>query len=179
MPLEVPYFGEALQTTLQCEDCGFRHTDLMLTRTMEPRRVSLRVSRPDGLNARVARSSSGTVRIPELGARMDPGPRSEAFVSNVEGILHRFRDAARSARALVTAKKARADADRAIARLEECIAGRRPFTLVFEDLTGYSDIFHKEAVREPLRPEEVAELCAPEPVIDLQDLRFGGPGSEG
>lgn len=178
VPLDIPYFGEALQTTLQCGHCGFRHADLLLTCANEPRRVSLRVTRPDQLSARVARSSSGTIRIPELDARMDPGPRSEAFVSNVEGILHRFRDVARSAKALATGKKARARADPVVARLEECIEGRRPFTPVFEDPTGNSGIFHEDALRERLTPDEVNELRTPELAIDLQDLGTGGSGPE-
>jgi len=179
VPLDLPYFGEALQTTLRCEDCGYRHADLLLTRTREPRRVSLRVDHPDRLNARVARSASCTVRIPELGARMDPGPRSEAFVTNVEGLLHWFRDAALGAKALASSKRARADAARAVVRLDECTEGRRLFTLILEDSTGNSDVLHEDAVREGLTPEEVTHLRAPEPTIELRDLRTGGTQPEG
>src|SRR3990170_4606625 len=69
--LDIPYFGDALQTTVLCRECGFRHEDVI---------------------ARVVRSSSCTIRIPEVGAVMEPGPQSEAFISNVEGVLGRFRD---------------------------------------------------------------------------------------
>ncbi len=179
VPLDLPYFGEVLQTILRCEDCGYRHADLLLTRTREPRRVSLRVTHADRLNARVARSASCTVRFPELGARMDPGPRSEAFVSNVEGLLHRFRDVALGAKALASSKRARADAAGAVARLDECIEGRRPFTLVLEDPTGNSDVLHEDAVREELTPEEVAHLRAPEPAMDLRELRTREPQPDG
>ena len=179
VPLDLPYFGEAFQTTLRCEDCGYRHADLLLTRTREPRRVSLRVTHPDRLNARVARSASCTVRILELGARMDPGPRSEAFVSNVEGLLHRFPEVALGAKALASSKRARADAARAVARLDGCIEARRPFTLVLEDPTGNSDVFHVDAMRKGLTPEEVAHLRAPEPAINLRDLRTREPQPDG
>ncbi len=92
---------------------------------------------------------------------MDPGPRSEVFISNVGGILHRFRDVARSAITLAITRKARANSDRAVARLEKCIAGHRPFSLILEDPRGTSDILHKDAVRERQRPGEIAELHAP------------------
>ncbi len=168
--LDLPYFGEAVQTTVLCEDCGYRHGDLLLLRAKEPMRATLRVDRRDHLDARVARSSSATVRIPELGARVDPGPGSEAFVSNVEGLLHRFRDAARSSEALASSKRARAAAERAIARLDACISGGRAFTLILEDPTGNSDILHTETVREPLTSEEVAELRTPDAAVELRDL---------
>lgn len=170
VPLDLPYFGEAFQTTLRCEDCGFRHADLMLTRTAEPRRVTLAISQLELLNVRVARSSSGTIRIPELGARMDPGPRSEAFVSNVEGVLHRFRDVSKTAMALATTKKGRERAERALARIEECIGGRRAFTLILEDPTGNSDIVHTDTIRERLKPEEIVGLRTSEVSVDVQDL---------
>ena len=92
MALDIPYFGDALQTTLLCGACGFRHGDVLLTRQGDPTRASLKIRRPGDLNARVVRSSSCTVRIPEAGAIMEPGPQSESFISNVEGVLRRFRD---------------------------------------------------------------------------------------
>jgi len=170
VPLDLPYFGEALQTTILCEGCGYRHADVMLLRDREPRRVVLAVLRPDHLSARVARSSAGTIRIPELGATLEPGPRAEAFVSNVEGVLHRFRDAAKAARALAGTDRERAEADAALARIEDCIEGRMAFTFILEDPTGNSDVFHKDAVRRRLTPEEIAELKSPYATLDLADL---------
>ena len=41
------------------------------------------------LDARVIRSSSGTLRIPELGVDIEPGFASESYISNVEGVLDR------------------------------------------------------------------------------------------
>src|SRR3989304_1311752 len=30
LSMDIPYFGEALQTTVLCEACGFRHADVLL-----------------------------------------------------------------------------------------------------------------------------------------------------
>lgn len=170
LDLDLPYFGGALQTTLLCPACGYRHADLLLTRRREPARFTLRVERPDQLSARVARSSSGTVRIPELGASMEPGPRAEAFVSNVEGVLRKFLDVVLGQEAVADGPDARKRLAAVRARIEGLIDGREPFTFVLEDPAGNSAVLHAEAVREPLSPEEAARLKSPEAVVDLADL---------
>ena len=42
------------------------------------------------LKSRVVRSSSCTVRIPELDLQVNPGSNATGYVSNVEGVLNRF-----------------------------------------------------------------------------------------
>ena len=44
------------------------------------------------LRARVVRSSSCTVCIPELDLEVNPGTSSTGYVSNVEGVLNRFQE---------------------------------------------------------------------------------------
>ena len=99
---EIPYFGEAMIIAGVC-DCGFRHSDTILLGQKEPARYVLRVMELDDLDARVIRSSSGTIRVPELGVDIEPGHASESYVSNIEGVLDRIEDivgfATRSARA--------------------------------------------------------------------------------
>ena len=171
MDLDLPYFGGALQTTMLCAACGYRHGDLLLTRHGEPMRITLRVEGPDHRSARVARSSSGTLRIPELGAAMEPGPRAEGFVSNVEGVLRKFLDVVQGQLAIAGTPGKRARVDAVRRRLEAMIDGREPFTLVLEDPTGNSGVFHPDAVREPLSPREAARLRSSEVMVDLTDLR--------
>ena len=97
---EIPHFGEAMIIAGVC-CCGYRHCDTILLSQKEPVRYTLTISSLEDLDVRVIRSSSGTIRVPELGIDVEPGPASEAYVSNVEGVLTRIRDivefAARSA----------------------------------------------------------------------------------
>jgi len=174
--LDLPFFGEAVQTTLVCGSCGYRNADMLLSRDADPVHVELRVTTPAHLSARVARSSSGTIRIPELGASMEPGPRAEAFISNVEGVLHRFRDVARGAAATASSREDRLAADAVVERIERLIEGLGPFTIVLEDPRGNSDILHADVRRRPLTREEAAELRMSEAVIDVRDLVRDGPG---
>jgi zinc finger protein ZPR1 len=170
LDLELPYFGGAVQTTLLCGACGYRHGDLMLTRHREPQRITLRIERPDHRSARVARSSSGTVRIPELGAAMEPGPRAEAFVTNVEGVVRKFLDVVQGQEVGAESAPERATLAAVHARIEGMIEGREAFTFVLEDPTGNSDVFHGDAVREPLSAAEAARLKSSEAFVDLADL---------
>jgi zinc finger protein len=81
---DVPYFGEAMLIAGVCS-CGFRHSDTILLCQKEPARYSLEVTDLEDLNARVIRSSSGTIRVLELGVDIEPGPASDLHISNVEG----------------------------------------------------------------------------------------------
>ncbi len=170
LELDLPYFGSALQTTLLCAACGYRHGDLLLTDRREPIRITLRVVRPEQLSARVARSSSGTVRIPELGATMEPGPRAEAFVTNVEGAARKFLDVVQGQEAVAETPAERGRLAAIRARIEAMADGREPFTFILEDPTGNSDVIHANAVREILSPEEAARLKSPEAIVDVADL---------
>lgn len=175
LDLDLPYFGEALQTTLLCPSCGYRHADLLLTRSCEPVRYTLHAVRPEHWSARVARSASGTIRVPELGATMEPGPRAEAFVSNAEGVLRKFLDVVQGQEA--TAEDAAERARYAAVRehLQRILDEQEPFTLILEDPTGNSAILHEDAVREPLSEEEASQLKSPEFSLDLS---AAGPDEE-
>lgn len=170
LELDLPYFGEAIQTTLACPACGYRHGDLLLTRRGEAVRITVHVARPEQLSDRVARSSSATIRIPELDASMEPGPRAEAFVSNVEGVLRRFLDLVQGQEAVADTKSSRAALVRTRRRIERMIAGEEPFTFIVEDPTGNSDVQDGGAAREALTEEEAAALKSTETMIDLSDL---------
>lgn len=172
LEMDLPYFGEAIQTTLVCPACGYRHGDLLLTRHREAMRVILRVADASGLSARVARSSSATIRVPELGAAMEPGPRAEAFVSNAEGVLRKFLDVVQGQEAVADSRASRASLASVHRRIQGMIEGKEPFTLILEDPTGNSDIHHGDAQRELLSKEEAAKLKSSETMIDLSGLAW-------
>ena len=84
----IPFFGEVMHITSLCE-CGFRYSDTLILAQSKPVHYELKIKAQDDINARVVRSTSGTIRIPELGIDIEPGPASESFVSNIEGVLDR------------------------------------------------------------------------------------------
>ena len=91
VPDNIPFFGEGMHITSICE-CGFRYSDTLILAQRKPVRYELKIKNQDDLDARVVRSTSGTIRIPELGVDIEPGPASESFVSNIEGVLDRVEE---------------------------------------------------------------------------------------
>ena len=89
--LDIPYFGKATQTTLICAGCGYKHNDIMLSQLNEPLRYSFTITCEEDMSVKVVRSASCTVSVPELGLKVEPGVASEGYISNVEGVLQRFR----------------------------------------------------------------------------------------
>ncbi|HLE47972.1 MAG TPA: ZPR1 zinc finger domain-containing protein, partial [Candidatus Thermoplasmatota archaeon] len=87
--LDVPYFGNILEAVFICSECGFRHSDVIVGTQRAPRRWTYRTRSSADMSIRVVRSTSCTVRVPELGVLIEPGPASDAFVSNIEGLLVR------------------------------------------------------------------------------------------
>ena len=139
-------------------DCGFRHSDTILLTQKEPVRFTLQVTSIEDLDARVIRSSSGTLRIPELCVDIEPGFASESYISNVEGVLDRIEGvvsfATRSARE-ANSPEATRKGEEILERINLARTGRFPLTLIIEDPLGNSAIDHEKAVKSTL-PDEVA-----------------------
>ena len=94
--IEIPHFGKVMETTIQCPSCGFKHSDIIALEQNDPAKYVLEINR-NNLSIRVVRSQSATVIIPELGVKVEPGPKSEGYVTNVEGVLTRFESAVKKA----------------------------------------------------------------------------------
>ena len=87
----IPYFGDIMYTTANCEGCTFRFADTIILSSKDPSCYSLPIQTEADLDARVIRSTSGTILIEEFGIIVEPGPISESYITNVEGILQRIR----------------------------------------------------------------------------------------
>jgi len=179
--LDLPYFGEALQITVICSGCAFRHSDMEIMSQKEPVRFTLSVQYVEDLSARVVRSASGTIRISELGMILEPGFASDAFVSNIEGIIGRFLGALEVARSGIESDAAGTPSRRAkMARVNELISmaqemkdAKRVATVILEDPFGNSAIISPRATKEMLSPEEAERLKTGCFEIDVSEVRRG------
>ncbi|MDD1666202.1 MAG: ZPR1 zinc finger domain-containing protein [Methanomicrobiales archaeon] len=148
----IPFFSEILIVSARC-GCGYRHADTMILGEAEPARWEIGVEGPEDLNARVVRSASGTLQIPELGVEIDPGPACEGFVSNVEGVLDRIDDVVAGVLTWAEGEE-RENALVLRRRIELAREGSLPFTLTIEDPTGNSAIASPRATKAPIPPCE-------------------------
>ena len=86
------FFGDVLIDTIICKKCGYKHSDILPTKQEEPKKISLIVESEKDLNIRVVKSSRCIIKIPEIGVEIFPGPFSQSYITNVEGILERIEE---------------------------------------------------------------------------------------
>ncbi len=163
---EVPFFDKILLTSISC-DCGFKHADSIVLGEKEPSRYTIRANKGN-LFTKVIRSTSGTIRIPELGVSIEPGPASQAFITNLEGVLRRVEEIVR-----VAMKWNEDDEEKLkrcewiLERIQNVIEGEGELTIVLEDPFGNSLILSEESFKEILTELEAKGLKTGLTVVEL------------
>ncbi len=148
---KIPYFSEILIISALCPSCGYRLADTQLLSNAEPSRWELCIESPDDMMVRVVRSMTGTISIPELGVRIDPGPACEGFVSNVEGVLNRIGKVLESLLSWAETGKERERIRSLQGSLEKVREGRLAATLVILRQRLSSRIFQETVPLLPTR----------------------------
>lgn len=154
---KIPYFGEILESTIVCSECGYRHSDTICLEQKEPVYYSLSINK-NNINTRVVKSQTATLSIPELGLKVEPGPKSQGYVSNVEGVLNRFESAVETAMEWTEEQDVTENALKIIEKIENIKSGEESATLIVEDPFGHSIIVDDNAEHRKLTQEEVENL---------------------
>ena len=89
----VDHFGSILLSVASCKKCGYKHSDIFSLEKREPILLKAKIDSIADLDIKVIKSDTTTIRIPEFGAEITPGPYSEGFITNVEGVLSKVEDA--------------------------------------------------------------------------------------
>jgi zinc finger protein ZPR1 len=136
---EVEHFGAVLLSVAACQKCGYRHSDVIALTNREAIALTAKISSLDDLNIRVIKSGTATISIPEFGATITPGPYSEGYISNVEGLLAKIEDALTFM--LSTAKGKRLKkGERMLKKMRIARDSKPRFTLIIKDPLGNSAI---------------------------------------
>jgi zinc finger protein len=154
---KIPYFGEIMESTLLCSECGYRHSDTICLEQKEPVNYTLEIKK-EKLNTRVVKSQSATLSIPELGLKVEPGPKSQGYVSNVEGVLNRFESAIATAIEWAEEEQIKENALIILEKIENLKHGDETATLVVEDPFGHSFIADTDAKHRKLSEDEINKL---------------------
>lgn len=166
----VPYFNELAMFTMKCPNCNFAHNDIFSAEERPPSRWTLKVDGEALLSVRVVRSGSGTIRMPEFGIDVEPGPAAESFITNVEGVLLRTRPVVETAIRFAETESERERGNEILEMIDKSMNGELPFTLILEDPVGVSgilpdDLTLVEHVR--LSQEEASQLKGAPTWIDV------------
>lgn len=136
---DVDHFGSVMMSVVTCHKCGYRHTDVITLTEREPIILTAKINSIEDLNIRVVKSGTATVSIPEFGATITPGPYSEGYISNVEGILDRIEDALTFMLSTADGKRL-AKGKRMLKQIRTAKDSKPRFTLTIKDPFGNSAI---------------------------------------
>lgn len=155
--IEIPHFGKVMETTIQCPSCGFKHSDIIALEQNDPAKYVLEINR-NTLSVRVVRSQSATVIIPEAGVKVEPGPKSEGYVTNVEGVLTRFESAVKKALTLFDDAESQKNAKNTLNKIQDLKEGNGTASLIILDPFGQSNIVSDSVDIFEIPEEELREL---------------------
>lgn len=142
--VEVPYFGRVFVFSMECGACGYRKSDLEPVEKKEPCKYTLEVSSEEDLNIKIVKSGDALVKIPHI-ITMEPGPTSEGYITNVEGLLERVKKIVESSVEGEEDEAARKKAKNIIKKLNKVLVGREKLKIIIEDSTGHSAIISDKA----------------------------------
>ena len=148
--MEVPYFGRLFLFSMHCSHCKYSISDVESEEQKDPSKYTIEISSEEDMKIRIVKSSEATVNIPQLKMKMEPGPSSIGFVSNIEGLLERFEKVIEEQRDLSEEPKLKKKAKNLLKKLRKVKFGDETLKLIIEDPSGNSAIISKKAVIEKL-----------------------------
>jgi len=165
--ISIPYFGEVIDFTISCDSCGYKRSDIMPVEVKEPTRYSYHVESACDVSTRIVKSSTCTIKIPDLGIIIEPGPLSEGYISNVEGLLNRISSVINMGMRMGKEEEKK-NGQEIIERITRLIEGEERVCIIFEDPLGFSAIASDKAIKESLSEEEVKNLKYGEPDFEIK-----------
>ncbi|PIN70431.1 hypothetical protein COV93_01620 [Candidatus Woesearchaeota archaeon CG11_big_fil_rev_8_21_14_0_20_43_8] len=146
---DVPYFGVVFLFSMSCSNCKYFKSDVEPAERHEPSRFTLQIECEDDMKIRIVKSGEATIKIPRM-ISVDPGPVSNGYISNVEGVLTRIKGAIESARDSEEDEAAKKKAKTYLKKLTKVMWGQEPLTLIIEDPSGNSAIISDKAKKQKL-----------------------------
>lgn len=143
---DIPYFGKVFIFSMTCSSCGYRVSDVEASDPKEPCKIEFNIESGKDLTVRVVRSSEASIKIPGLKMSMDPGVGAEGFVSNIEGILQRFKKILEAERDTADEDDVRKKAKNLLKKLWKVECGDEQLKIIIEDPSGNSAIVSEKAI---------------------------------
>lgn len=137
--IEIPFFGKTYVFSMTCSNCKYHVADVEAAEQKEPVKQTIEINSEDDMKIRVVKSSQATVKIPHI-TTITPGPASNGYITNIEGILkrvkHQIETLADNTEDADDKKKAR----KLIKKLNKVMWGDEKLKLTIEDPSGNSAI---------------------------------------
>lgn len=151
---EVPYFGKVYLFSMTCDNCKYHKADVEAIEQKEPARYEFEISSEDDMKVRVVKSSEAIVKLPHL-AVITPGPVSQGYVTNIEGILNRVKYQVEAAKEMEEDEEDKKKAKNLLKKITRIVWGQEKQKLIIEDPSGNSAIISDKAVKSPLKIKSI------------------------
>jgi len=147
---EVPYFGKVYLFSMTCSNCKYHKADVECLEKNEPSRYTFEINSEDDMKVRVIKSSEATVKIPHV-TTITPGPASNGYITNIEGILSRVKKQVEVARDTAEEQEDRKKAKNLLKKITKIMWGRQNQKIIIEDPSGNSAIISDKAEKSKLK----------------------------
>ncbi len=148
--MDVPYFGKVYLFSMTCTNCKYHKADVEATERKEPVKYEFEISSEEDMKVRVVKSSEATVKLPHL-TTITPGPASQGFVTNVEGILNRVKYQIESVKEMEEDDEDKKKAKNLLKKITRIMWGQERQKLIIEDPSGNSAIISDKAAKSILK----------------------------
>jgi len=142
---EIPYFGKCFLMSMTCTSCKYHSSDIEVADNHGPTSYSFTIKDKKDLNVRVVKSGQATIKIPRLRMSVTPGPVSLGYISNIEGVLARFKSIIEGQRDAAEEESERKTAKNLLKKLWKVELGEEQLKIIIEDPSGNSAIISKDA----------------------------------
>lgn len=147
---DIPFFGKTFIFAMDCSNCKYHKSDVESAELKDPVKITFTIENQKDLNVRVVKSSSATIKIPQMRMDVRPGPASDGYVTNIEGILGRFEKILEEERDVSEEDDVKKHAKNLLKKLRKVKWGDIPLKIIIEDPSGNSAIISDKAVVEKL-----------------------------
>jgi zinc finger protein len=148
--IEVPYFGKCFLFSISCQSCKFHKADVEAAEKKEPVKFTIDISSEKDMNIRIVKSSEAVVKIPHI-TTIEPGPTSEGYITNVEGLLNRVKHQIEVIRDAEEDEDLKKKAKNMLKKLTRVMWGQETIKIIIEDPSGNSAIISDKAVKAKLK----------------------------
>lgn len=147
--MEVPYFGKVYLFSMTCSNCKYHKADAESAEQKDPCKYTFEISSGEDMKVRVVKSSEATIKLPCI-TTITPGPASQGYVTNIEGILKRVKYQIENLRDNAEDEEDKKKAENLLNKLLKIIGGQEKQEIIIEDPSGNSAIISEKAEKAPL-----------------------------
>ena len=142
---DIPYFGKCYLMSMRCESCNYYKSDIESAERKDPIRYTFTVKDKKDLNVRVVKSSEATIKIPTLRMNVESGVGSIGYITNIEGVIRRFKKIIEDQRDTSEDEDVKKHAKNLLKKLWKIENGEEELKIIIEDPSGNSAIISEKA----------------------------------